>query len=210
MKSVTVKGQIRESLGKKDAKKLRANEQVPAVLYGDDEVIHLAIPFSELRKLIYTPSVYLIDIEIDGEVRKAILQDIQWHPVDEQVLHIDFLKINDEKPIKIAIPVNTTGLAKGIKAGGKLKVNLRRLKVKALAANLPDVIDVDVTKLEIGQNIKVGDLKFDNLEFLDNKSNVVVAVITTRAAKSAAGFVEEGEEEAAEGAETETAESSEE
>ena len=210
MKTVVVKGQRRTALGKKNSKKLREQEIVPAVLYGGEEPIHFAVPFSDLRKLVYTPNVYLIDLDIDGQVYPALMQDVQWHAVEEQILHVDFLMIGSEKAIKIEVPVKITGLAKGIKAGGKLKINLRRLKVKALAANLPDVIEVDVTKLEIGQNIKVGDLKFDNLEFLDNKSNVVVAVITTRAAKSASGFAEEEEEKAVEGAETETTENSEE
>jgi large subunit ribosomal protein L25 len=209
MKTLIIKGQQRESLGKKDAKKLRAQELVPAVLYGGEVPVHFAVSFSELRKLVYTPSIFLIDIDLDGVTYKAIVQDIQWHPVEEQVLHIDFLRIQDEKPIKIAVPIQITGLAKGIKAGGKLKTNLRRLKVKALAENLPDDIKIDVTKLGIGQSIKVADLKVENLEFLDSKSNVVVAIITSRAAKSAAGNLPEDEEEVSEGeAEGQTTEGS--
>jgi large subunit ribosomal protein L25 len=198
MKSVTIKGQKRESLGKKESKKLRAQELVPAVLYGGEDVVHFTVPFSELRKLVYTPSVYLIDIDIDGETHKAIMQDIQWHPVEELILHVDFMKVTDEKPVKISVPVKLNGLSKGVKAGGKLKQNLRFLKVKAFAKNLPDVIDVDVTKLGIGQSIKVGELTVGNLDFLDNKSNMVVSVITSRAAKSAMGNLPE-EDEVAEG-----------
>ena len=213
MKSLVVEGKKRETLGKKEAKRLRAEDIVPAVLYGGDEVVHFAVPFGELRKLIYTPSVYLIDLDIEGEKYKAIIQDVQWHPVEEQILHIDFLKVEDDKPVKISIPVQLTGMAKGIKAGGKLKNNLRRLKVKALAENLPDVITIDVTKLAIGQSIKVSDLTFENLEFLDSKSNMVVSIITSRAAKSAMGALPEDEEEGAEGeagGETEEAAASEE
>ena len=213
MKSLVVEGKKRETLGKKEAKRLRAQEIVPAVLYGGDEVIHFAVPFGDLRKLIYTPSVYLIDLDIEGEKYKAIIQDVQWHPVEEQILHIDFLKVEDGKPVKISIPVQLTGMAKGIKAGGKLKNNLRRLKVKALAENLPDVITIDVTSLAIGQSIKVGDLNFEKLEFLDSKSNMVVSIITSRAAKSAMGTLPEDEEEGAEGeagGETEEAAASEE
>ncbi len=196
MKTVVIKGQKRETVGKKEAKKLRAQEIIPAVLYGGEEVIHFAIPFSELRHLIYTPNVYLVDIDIDGEIYPAMMQDIQWHPVNEQVLHVDFLRIQDNKPIKIEVPVTVTGLAKGIKQGGKLSKNLRRLKVKALAKDLPDSIIVDVTEVELGQSIKVADIDPGNMEFLDTKSNVVVAVTITRAAKSAAGseLTEEGEE----------------
>lgn len=196
MKSLVIEGKKRESLGKKEAKRLRAQEIVPAVLYGGSEVIHFAVPFSDLRKFIYTPSVYLIDLEIDGEKYKAMIKDVQWHPVEEQILHIDFLKIEESKLIKISIPVQLTGMAKGIKAGGKLKNNLRQLKVKALAENLPDVITIDVTSLTIGQSIKVGDLNFDNLELLDNKSSMVVSIITSRAAKSVLGSLPEDEEEA--------------
>jgi large subunit ribosomal protein L25 len=203
MKSMIVKGQKREALGKKDAKKLRSQELVPAVLYGTDEVIHFAVPFSELRNLVYTPSVYFVDLDIDGDRHLALIQDMQWHAVEEQILHIDFLKIQEDKPVKIDVPVKIVGLAKGIKAGGKLKTNLRRLKVKALAAHIPDTIDINVTKLGLAQSIKVSDLKMDNVEFLDNKSNVVVTVAITRAARSAASAAmpEEEEEEETSGEE---------
>ena len=197
MKSLVVEGKKRETLGKKEAKRLRTENIVPAVLYGGDEVIHFAVSFSDLRKLIYTPNVYLIDLDIEGEKYKAIIQDVQWHPVEEQILHIDFLKVEDDKAVKISIPVQLKGMAKGIKAGGKLKNNLRRLKVKALAENLPDVITIDVTELAIGQSIKVEDLEYDNVEFLDSSSSMVVSIITSRAAKSALGSLPEDEEEEA-------------
>ena len=204
MKSVVVKGEKREALGKKEAKKLRAQEIAPAVLYGDEEVIHFSVEFSELRKIVYTPNVYLVDLDIDGKLYKAMMQDIQWHPVEEEILHVDFLRVSDDKPIKIEVPIHVHGMAKGMKAGGKLKTNLRRLKVKALAADLPDTIKIDITKLGIGQSIKVADLKVENVEFLDSKSNVVVGIIVTRAAKSAAGLaVDDEEEEEVEGAEGE-------
>ncbi len=204
MKTLVVKGQKRATLGKKEAKMLRSKELVPAVLYGTDEPVHFSVPFSEMRQLVYTPGVFLVDLDIDGTVYHAMMQDVQWHAVEEQILHVDFLKIEEGKKIKIEVPVKITGLAKGIKAGGKLKTNLRRLKVKALAKDLPDVIQIDVTKLGIGQSIKVGDLALNNIEVLDKKSNVVVTVIITRAAKSAAGgAVEEEDEAEAPGAETE-------
>lgn len=213
MKSVVIKGELRKSLGKKDAKKLRAEEKAPAVLYGGDEPIHFSVSFAELRQLVYTPSVYLIDLDLDGTVYKAIMQDIQWHPVNEIVLHVDFLQINDAKPIKINVPVKVEGFAQGIKKGGKLNTTLRRLSVRALAASLPDTIDIDVTKLDIGQSIKVADLNIPGVDLLDPKSNVIVSVSITRAAKSAAGGAddEEGEEgEEGAGAEAEAAESTEE
>jgi large subunit ribosomal protein L25 len=205
MKTLLVKGEKRKSLGKKEAKLLRSQENVPAVLYGAGEPIHFSVPFSEMRHLIYTPGVFLIDLEIEGTIYQALMQDVQWHAVEEQILHVDFLKIEENKKVKIDIPVKIVGLAKGIKAGGKLKSNLRRLKVKALAKDLPDTIDINVTKLGIGHSIKVADLTLKNIEFLDKKSNVVVAVTITRAAKGAVGAVVEEEEEVEETAAEETA-----
>lgn len=211
MKSVVIKGELRKSLGKKDSKKLRAEEKAPAVLYGGDEPIHFAVSFAELRQLVYTPSVYLIDLDLDGKVYKAIMQDIQWHPVDEVVLHVDFLEIKDDKAVKINIPVKIGGFAKGLRKGGKLNTTLRRLSVRALAENLPDTIDIDVTKLDIGQSIKVADLNIPGIELLDPKSNVIVGVGITRAARSAAGADTDDEEEGEESAEgAEASESSEE
>lgn len=202
MKSVVVKGELRKSLGKKDAKKLRAQEKAPAVLYGGDEPIHFSVSFAELRQLVYTPNVFLIDLDLEGTVYKAIMQDIQWHPVDEVVLHVDFLLVNDTKAIKINVPVKVDGFAKGIKKGGKLNTTLRRLSVRALAANLPDTIDIDVTKLDIGQSIKVGDLSIPGVELLDPKSSVIVSVSITRAAKSAGDSADEEEEEGEEASES--------
>ena len=205
MKSVVLKGELRNSLGKKDPKKLRAEEKAPALLYGGEQPSHFAVSFAELRQLVYTPSVYLIDLDLDGTVYKAIMQDIQWHPVEELVLHVDFLEIKDDKPVKINIPVKIEGFAKGLRKGGKLNSTLRRLSVRALAENLPDTINIDVTKLDIGQSIKVADLNIPGIELLDPKSNVIVGVGITRAARSAAGAMvddDEEEEAAADGAET--------
>jgi large subunit ribosomal protein L25 len=206
MKSLTVKAHKREKVGKKEAKKLRTQGMIPGVLYGKDEVVHLTVSFSEIRKLIYTPNVYLINLDINGTVEKAIIQDLQWHPVDEQILHIDFIKIFEDKPVKIFVPIKIDGTAKGIKAGGRLKTNMRKLRIKALYENLPDTIDIDVTNLEIGDSIKVGDLRRDNLEFLDNNSNMIVGVISTRVAQAAMLLPEDIEEEETEAEEAETEE----
>jgi large subunit ribosomal protein L25 len=195
MKTLLVKGQKRNSLGKKEAKLLRSQEIVPAVLYGAGEPLHFSVQFSEMRQLVYTPGIFLVDLDIDGTIYPAMMQDVQWHAVEEQILHVDFLKIEEDKKVKIDVPVKVVGLAKGIKAGGKLKINLRRLKVKALAKDLPDSIEINVTKLGIGQSVKVADLALKNIDILDKKSNVVVAVTITRAARSAAGAVVEEEEE---------------
>ncbi len=195
MKSLKIEGLKREGLGKKETKKLREQELVPGVIYGGDEVVHVAIPFSELRPFVYTPNVYLVDLEIDGEITKAMIQDVQWHPVEEEMLHVDFLKIDADKPVKIQVPVKLTGMAKGTRAGGRLKFSQRKLRVKALVENLPDFIEVDITKLEIGDSIRVEDLEHDNLKFLDKKSNPVVGVISTRVVRAGMELPEDEEEE---------------
>ncbi|MGV8137763.1 MAG: 50S ribosomal protein L25/general stress protein Ctc [Mangrovibacterium sp.] len=186
MKSVEIIGSKRAALGKKETKKLRAAELVPCVLYGGEAPIHFQTNAAEFRKIVYTPNVYLIDLNIDGTTYKAIMQDIQFHPVEEQILHCDFLKVTDEKPIKIEVPVKVEGYAIGMRAGGKLKVNLRRLKVKGLAKYIPDTISINIDELDLGQSVKVGQLNVENLEFLNSKSVPVASIIMTRAARAAA------------------------
>ncbi|MGD9557217.1 MAG: 50S ribosomal protein L25/general stress protein Ctc [Mangrovibacterium sp.] len=186
MKSVEIIGSKRAALGKKETKKLRSAELVPCVLYGGEEPIHFQTSAAEFRKIIYTPNVYLIDLNIDGTTYKALMQDVQFHPVEEQILHCDFLKITNEKPVKIEVPVKVEGYAVGMRAGGKMKLNLRRLKVKGLAKDIPDSITVNIEDLDLGQSIKVGQLKFENLEFLNSKSVPVVTIVVTRAARAAA------------------------
>ncbi|MGD9930322.1 MAG: 50S ribosomal protein L25/general stress protein Ctc [Mangrovibacterium sp.] len=185
MKSVTINGSQRAALGKKDAKKLRNEEKVPCVLYGGEEPVHFQADAAEFRKIVYTPNVYMIDLNIEGTSHKAIMQDIQFHPVAEQILHIDFLKVDEEKPLKIEVPVKVEGYAKGMRAGGKMKLNLRRLKVKGLAKDIPDSINVNIDELELGQSIKVGQVEAENLEFMNSKSVPVVTIMVTRAARAA-------------------------
>lgn len=198
MKSIEIKGFKRESLGKKDSKKLRNEGKVPCVLYGNAEPIHFYAEAGDFRDLIYTPKVYLIDVDVDGTVYKAIMQDVQFHPVEEQILHVDFLLITDDKPVKIEVPIKVEGYAKGMRSGGKLKTNLRRLKVKALAKDLPDFIKIDITNLGLGDSVKVGQLELENIEFLNSKSVPVVSVVITRAARAALGGGAAADEEEAE------------
>ncbi|GET21383.1 50S ribosomal protein L25/general stress protein Ctc [Prolixibacter denitrificans] len=185
MKTFEVKGTARTAVGKKETKKLRAEGKVPCVLYGGEEPIHFEAEAGEFRHVIYTPNVYLINIEIGGKKYQAIMQDIQFHPVTDEILHIDFLRITEDKPVKINIPVKLTGFAKGIQKGGRLKTNLRVLRVKGLAKNLPDTIDIDVTALGLGESIRVGDVQAEGLEILNNKSVPVASVVITRAARAA-------------------------
>ncbi|MCL1821858.1 MAG: 50S ribosomal protein L25/general stress protein Ctc [Prolixibacteraceae bacterium] len=192
METREITGEIRKATGKKDSKKLRAEEMVPCVLYGGEENIHFYVPFNQFRKIIYTPEVFIINLNLDGKNYQAILQDTQWHPVEEEMLHADFLQVFDNRPVKINLPVNITGTAKGIKTGGKLKVNLRTLKVRGSIKDMPNAIDVDVTHLGLSQSIKVGDLKQKGIELLNNKSDVIATIMVTRAARAAMQQAEKG------------------
>ncbi len=185
MKSISIKATKREVLGKKETKKLRAEGFVPGVLYGGDEPVHFYALEKEFKSLIYTPNVYLVDLDIDGTVCQSIIQDSQFHPVKEQLLHVDFLRTSDDKTVKVEIPVKVEGFAKGIRNGGKLKLNLRTLKVKAMVKYLPDTININVDDLDIGQSYKVGSLQRENLEFLNAKAVPVVTIMITRAARAA-------------------------
>jgi len=194
MKSIEIKGELRKATGKKDSKGLRKEEKVPCVIYGGKENIHFSVLEKELKKLVFTPNVYLVDLDLDGKKHKAIVQDIQFHAVTDRVIHIDFLEIFEDKKVVINIPVVMQGLAEGVKAGGKLQVLNRKLKVKALFKDLPDTLDINVENVTLGKNVKVGELAFDNLEMLNDANTVVASVKLTRAAKGMADGEGEGEE----------------
>ncbi len=187
MKSISIKGTKREVVGKKEAKRLRSEGFVPGVLYGGEEAIHFYTLEKDFKPLIYTPSVHLVDLDIDGTVYQSIVQDTQFHPVEEQLLHIDFLKTSETKKVKVEIPVKVEGFAKGMRKGGKLKLNLRTLKVKALVKDLPDFISINIDDLDLGQSIKVGALQRDNIEFLNAKAVPIATIMVTRAARAAKG-----------------------
>ncbi len=186
MQTIEIKGTVRTELGKKSTKALRAEGSVPCVIYGGEQNIHFTAPEAEFRKIIYTPNVYIINVNVDGTVYPTILQDTQFHPVKEQILHADFLAVKEDKPVVIEIPVKLEGFAEGVKAGGKLQLEKRKLKVKALAKNLPDELTINIDSLGLGKTMQVGQLSYDNLELLNAKNAVVVAVRLTRAARAAA------------------------
>lgn len=186
MKTFELKGNIRSGLGKKAAKADRATDSVPCVLYGLGENVHFSATNSDLRKLIYSPEVYIVSLDIDGKKTKAIMKDLQFHPVTDKVLHIDFLEVSEKKPVVLEIPVKLQGLAEGVKAGGKLALEMRKLKVKGLYVDFPEEIIVDVTQLGLGKSIQVGALNVDKLELLNAKNAVVTQVKLTRAARGAA------------------------
>ncbi|GHT51489.1 50S ribosomal protein L25 [Bacteroidia bacterium] len=186
MKTFQLEGALREGTGKKAAKAVRSKSLIPCVLYGGEEVKHFTVTKEGIRKLIYTPEVQLVDLNIGGATSKAILQDSQYHPVSDELLHVDFMEIFADKPIVIAVPVVLEGLAEGVKAGGKLSLEMRKLRVKGLYKDMPEKLVINVEPLELGKAIQVGALAFPKLEILNAKDNVVCAVKLTRAARGAA------------------------
>lgn len=187
MKEIEIAGQKRESLGKKASKALRKEGLVPCVLYGESKdengkpvALSFASPFSELRKLIYTPHIYVVKLNIDGEAHTAIMKEIQFHPVTDAPLHVDFYEVNDQKPITIGIPVKLNGLAQGVRDGGRMNLSIRKIDVTAPYQNIPEHLDIDVTGLRLGKSIKVGELSFEGLELATPKEVVVCSVKTTR------------------------------
>ena len=185
MKTIEIKGSVRSDLGKKATRELRKNGQVPCVVYGGESVTHFTAPVEAFRGLIYTPNIYIVDLVIDGKACKAILKDVQYNCVSDAIEHIDFLEVSDNKPVSIALPVKLSGLAEGVKQGGKLVLKIRKIRVKGLISKLPDILEVDVTNLGLGKAIKIQDLSFDGLELLEAKNNVVAIVKMTRAALNA-------------------------
>ena len=199
MKSIEIKGSVRTEIGKKATRELRNNNGVPCVLYGvkkDENCLpvatHFSVPVDGLRNLVYTPNIYLVNLDIDGTVVTAIMKDIQFHPVKDNILHVDFLQVEENKPIAMEVPVQLEGLAEGVRAGGKLALQIRKLKVKALYNAIPERLVIDVTPLGLGKTIKVGELNYEGLELINAKDAVVCAVKLTRAARGAAAAAAAG------------------
>ena len=196
MKTVSLSGSPRVSVGKKGATSLRKEGRIPSVVYGGKDQTHFSILENEAKKLVFTPNVYLIELDIDGKKSKVILQETQIHPVTDRILHLDFLEITDDVPFKVSLPVRLEGFSRGVRNGGKLNQNFRKLRVFGLAKDMPDAVSIDITPIKIGDKIRVADLNVSGLNFLDPKNAVVVGVQTARA------IIEEEEEEEEEGAET--------
>lgn len=202
MKSISIKASKRTETGKKVAKSLRAEGMVPGILYGNGEQTLIQIDARELKDLIYTPHVYLVDLDVDGKTVQCILKDIQFHPVTDNYEHIDFLAISQDKPVQIAIPVVPVGTARGVINGGKMVMVRRKIRVKGLPSALPDTIEIPVAKLKIGQSVKIKDVNIEGLELVAPPNDVIISIRTTRK------IVEDDEEDedeegAAEGAEGE-------
>lgn len=202
MKAIEISAKLREKVGKKESNKLRKSDMIPCVLYGTEKNIHFSAEASQFRHLIYTSNVAYAKLNIDGHEHKAIVQDIQFHPVSDKIIHVDFLNIYDDKPITVSVPVRLEGFAKGVQDGGKLYQDVRRLKVKGLLKDFIEEIVIDVTPLVIGKAVKVSDLNLKNLEVMEHANKNVASVKVTRVVKEAEAEVAEGAEGAvpAEGA----------
>ena len=198
MKSITIKGSKRESVGKVATKALRNAGMVPCVIYGGDKPVHFSAEELAFKKLVYTPNVYTATINVDGQEIQTILQDIQFHPVTDRIIHVDFYQLFDDKEITMNIPVKLTGTSPGVLNGGSLRFTNRKLKVKALPANLPDFISADISKLKIGSKLVVTSLFNDAYTFMHPDNTVVVQVRTSRNATVSADDEEETTEAAAE------------
>lgn len=201
MKEIEVTGKKRTALGKKASKALRKEGMVPCNLYGELKdaegkpvALAFASPFTELRKIIYTPHVYVIKLVIEGEIHTAVMREIQFHPVTDAPLHVDFYEVNDEKPITVGIPVKLVGLAQGVRDGGRMNLSIRKINVTAPYQIIPEHLDVDVTSLTIGKSIKVGQLNYEGLEMATSKDVVVCSIKMTRQAQQAAAAAAATEE----------------
>ncbi len=185
MKTIELSAALRTTTGKKAAKMDRKSELVPGIVYGGGENTMISLSERELKKVIYTPDVYLIKLSVDGKNMDVILKEVQFHPVTDKILHVDFLKVDDKKPVTVALPIVITGQAEGVKQGGKLLQVVRKVRVNGLVKNMPETINIDVTSLGIGKSIMVGDLSFDGYTIAEAKSLVLVTIKTTRAAREA-------------------------
>ena len=193
MREFSINGSVRANLGKKATKEVRKNGLVPCVMYGEkrDEnglpvATHFVVNEKEINKIYFTPHVYLVNINIDGVEHKAIVKEVQCHPVKDNVLHVDFYEVVANRPIVVGVPIAPKGLAEGVRAGGKLMAMIRKINVKATYDLIPEKLDIDVTNLGLGKSIKVGDLSFEGLELVTPKEVIVCTVKMTRAAMGAA------------------------
>ena len=184
MKTFELKGANRTAVGKKEVKALRATGTVPCVIYGAGENKNFQVKMEDVRKLIYSPEIFVVNLDIDGKSCKAIMKELQFHPVTDRVLHIDFLQVSEDKEIVMNVPVKLQGLAEGVRLGGKLSQEMRSLKIKGLYTNIPEFLTVNVEKLGLGKTIQVRELSYDNLTILSGQVNVVAAVKATRASKN--------------------------
>jgi len=195
MKKVSLSGSLRENVGKKDAKRVRREGKIPCVIYGGEKQIHFAVEDLAFDSLIFTPDVYEINLDIDGKKFTAILQDVQYHPVTDKVLHADFLEVLDGKPVIVGVPVHLIGDSVGVIRGGKLIQKMHKLRVKGLINKIPEFIDIDISNVNIGGSVKIREIELEDLTLLDPLNSVIVRVKAARAVEA----VDEDEDEDEEG-----------
>lgn len=193
MKEIELAGKKRAETGKKATRLLRKEGRVPCNLYGEKrndagvpEALAFSVTAADLRPIVYTPHIYVVSLDIDGEIHKSILKELQFDPVTDAVIHVDFYEINEAKPVTIGVPVKLKGLAQGVREGGRINLSIRKINVTAPYQNIPETLDIDVTNLRLGKSIKVGELSFDGITLATSPEVIVCSVKTTRASKSAA------------------------
>jgi large subunit ribosomal protein L25 len=203
MKTLEIQGTPRQELGKKSSRDLRKQGFVPCVMYGGEKNVHFSAHENQFKKLVFTPDVYLVKLELEGQVFDTVMQDIQFHSVNDSILHIDFVQVHPDRKVIVNLPIKLTGSSVGIRGGGKLRQRRHYLKVKGFIKDMPDQLDVDMTDLDIGDSLKIGDLTYENLEVLDPPRAMVVGVVSSRlVAKGLREAIpEEGEEVAEEAVE---------
>ncbi|MEI6347188.1 MAG: 50S ribosomal protein L25 [Bacteroidota bacterium] len=180
MKSVSISGSLRENVGNKDAKAQRAKNLVPCVVYGGAEQYHIVVEEKQFKNLIYTPEARYAELTFGDKKINAIIQESQFHPTTERLLHVDFLEVSDNKPITIAVPIKPLGTSPGVLIGGKMISKFRKLRLKGLLKDMPEFVGVDISKLELEQSVKIGDLSVPNITIIELKQNVVILVSRTR------------------------------
>ncbi|MFT7155155.1 MAG: large subunit ribosomal protein L25 [Parvicella sp.] len=200
MKKVSLSGSPREGVGKKDAKLLRREGRVPAVIYGGKDQTHFHMSENDAKKLVYTPDVFVIELDVNGNKIQTIVQEVQMHPVTDRIIHIDFLEVSDDKPAKVKLPITLSGFSIGVRNGGKLRQNFRRVTAVGLLNDIPEAVNVDITNLKIGDKVRVSQLDVPKVSFTDPAGAVVVAINMARGAaldEEGAEAAEEATEEAA-------------
>ncbi len=188
MKAVALFGNKRENTGKRGSRDLRNEGKVPCVLYGGDqkEPLHFYMYASDFKDIIYTPNTYKAKLDVDGEMHNAIIQEVQYHPVNDTIIHVDFLSVSEDKPVTMQIPVNITGNSPGVRAGGKMVKKIRKMTLRGLIKDFPDFVEVKIDALELGKSIKVQDINLPGITILDAPANAIVSVTVTRSTKQEA------------------------
>jgi large subunit ribosomal protein L25 len=208
MKTLEIKGSLRTELGKKSSKKTRKEGNVPCVIYGQETNIHFQAHENSFKNLIYTPDAHIVNLDLDGKEYKVVIKDVQFHPVTDRIIHADFIEIIENKPIVMSLPIKVAGESVGVKAGGKLRIKKRHLKVKGFATDIPESLPIDITEVKIHHSVKVGDLSFEKIELIDPKITTVLSIATSRVVQKEETVPGEAaaEKPAGEGAEAATTE----